>query len=100
MRHYNSHRGHSRLQHRDTTTTGAVHDNLAQPTDDAVTNLTMTLHTGHIADHSNIEALQVINPEITVDHIHDHPVDLQNMYLTDQIHIPAGQEVNHIPKRM
>ena len=41
-------------------------------------------------DHPNIEALQVINPEITISHIQDHPTDLQGMNLTDQIHTPAG----------
>ena len=61
------------------------------------TDLTVTLHTSHIADHPNIEALQVIDPEITGDHIHDHPIDLQDMNLTNQIHIPAGQE-DHIPR--
>ena len=50
----------------------------------------MTHHIGHIADHPNMEALQVIDPKMTVDHIHDHPTDLQDMNLADQIHIPAG----------
>ena len=59
----------------------------------------MTHHIGHIADHPNIEALQVINPKIAVDCIHNHPTDLQDMNLTDQIHIPVGQEEDHIPKR-
>ena len=66
----------------DTTTTGAVYDDLTQPTEDTATYLTMTHHTGHIASHPNIEAL----PEITVDHIHDHPIDLQGM---NPIHTPA-----------
>ena len=83
----------------DATTTWAVHNDLTQPTEAAATGLAVTLHAGHTADHPNIEALQVINPEITVDHIHDHPKGLQDMYLTNQIHIPAGQEVNHIPRR-
>ena len=83
----------------DTDTTGAVHDSLTQPTEDTATDLTMTFHTCHITDHPNIKALQVINPEIAVDHIHDHFIDLQDMNLTDQIHIPAGQEEDHIPRR-
>ena len=45
----------------DTTNTGAVHDDLAQPTEDAATDLCVTLHTSHITDHPNIEALQVID---------------------------------------
>ena len=82
----------------DKATTGAVHNNLIQPTEETTTNLTMTLHTSHIADHPNIKALQDINPEITLDHIHNHPVALQDMNLANQIHIPAGQE-DHIPRR-
>ena len=60
----------------DATTTGAAHDDLALPTEDTATDLTMTHHTGHITDHPNIKPLQVINPKITVDCIHDHPTDL------------------------
>ena len=83
----------------DAATTGAVHDDLIQPTEDATTHLTVTLHTGHIADHPNIKAPHVIDPKITVDHIHNHPIDLPDMNLTDQIHIPGGQEEDHIPRR-
>ena len=74
----------------DTATTGAVHDDLPQPTEDTATDLTVTHHISHITNHPNIKALQVIDPMITGDHIHDHPTDLQDMNLTDQIHIPAG----------
>ena len=48
----------------DASTTGAVHYDLTQ-------------HTGHIADHPNIEALWVIDPKITVDHIHDRPTNFK-----------------------
>ena len=44
----------------DATTTGAAHNDLTQSTEDTATNLTVTHHTGHITDHPNIEALQVI----------------------------------------
>ena len=74
----------------DVATIGAVHDNLTQPTDDTATDLTVTLHTSHTTDHPNIEAPQVIDPKIPVDHIHDHPTDLQDMNLANQIHIPVG----------
>ena len=74
----------------DAATTGADHDDLTQPTEDIATDLAMTHHTGHITDHPNIEALQVINLETAVDHIHDHPTDLQGMNLTNQIHTSAG----------
>ena len=67
----------------DTATTGAVHDDLV-----------------HIADHPNIKVLQVINPRIIVDHIHDHPIAIQDMNLANQIHIPAGQEEDHVPRRI
>ena len=58
----------------DTATTGAAHDDLIQPTENTTTDLAMTLHTSHITDHPNIKALQVIDPEITVDHIYNHPI--------------------------
>ena len=62
-------------------------------------DLAMTHHIDHITDHPQVEALQVINPEITVGHIHNQPTDLQGMNHTDQVHNPAGQEENHIPRR-
>ena len=98
--HHDSHRGHSRSQHWDRHSHyRAVHNNLAQPTEDTATDLVMTHHTSHITDHHNILALQVISPEIAVDCIHNHPTDLQGMNLADQIHTPAGQEVDHITRR-
>ena len=56
--------------------TGAAHDDLAPPIEATAINLTTTHHINHIADHPHIEALQVINPEIAVVHIQDHPTDL------------------------
>ena len=79
----------------DAPTTGAVHDGLTQPTEDTATDLTLILHTSHITDHPNIKAPQFINLKITVDHIHDHPINLQDMNLTNQIPISAGQEEEH-----
>ena len=73
----------------DTATTGTAHDDLAQPTKDTATDLMVTHNTDHIADHPNIKALQVIDPKITVDYIHNHPTDLPDMKLGGQIHIPA-----------
>ena len=100
LRHHNSHRGYSRSQHRDRHNHHrSSSTDLTQPTEDAATDLAVTLHTGHIADHPKIEALQVINSKIAVDHIHNHPIDLQDINLANQIHIPAGQEVNHILRR-
>ena len=82
----------------DATTTGAVQVDLTQPTEDAVTDLTVTPHTSHTTNHPNIKGPQVINTRIVVDYIHDHPIDLQNMNLANQIHIPAGQDEDHIPR--
>ena len=85
------HRGHSDNNTRiDSTTTGAPHDDLTQPPEDMATDLAMTHCTGHIANYSNIEALQIIDPEITVDHIHNHPTNPQGMNLTNQTHTSAG----------
>ena len=83
----------------DATTTGAAHDDLTQPTEFTATDLAVTHHTGHIADHLHIAALCVINPKIAVHHTHDHPTDLQDINHTDQIHTLAGQEESHIPRR-
>ena len=82
----------------DAATIGAVHDDLIQPREDTTTGLTITLHTHHIADHPDIKVLQVINAKITVGHIHDHLIDLQDMNPANQIHITSGQEVGPIPR--
>ena len=67
----------------DAATTGAVHYNLTQPTEDTATDLAMTHHISHMTSHPNIKALQVIDPKTAVDHIHNHPTDLQDMNLTE-----------------
>ena len=74
----------------DAATTGAVHDDLTQPTETTATDPTMPHHIIHIADHLHIKVLQVINPEIVVGHIHNHPTDPQGMNHADQVHTPAG----------
>ena len=80
----------------DAVTTEAAHNNLTPPVEATAINLTVT---HHIADHPHLKALQVIDPEITVGHIHDHPTALQGMNHVKQGHSPAGQEENHIPRR-
>ena len=62
----------------DVATMGAAHDNLTQSTEATATTIDLmaTHHIGHIAVLHNIKALQVIDPEITVGLIHDHPTDL------------------------
>ena len=82
----------------DAATTGAAHNDLTEPIEATAIDLAMTHHINHIVDHPHIEVLQVIDPEITVGHIHDHPTDLQGMNHLDQVHNPAGEE-NHIPRR-
>ena len=83
----------------DAATTGAAHEDLASPIEATTIDLTMTHHIDNIADHLHIEAIQVINPEIAVGHIHDYPTDHQGMSHEDQVHNPAGQKENHIPRR-
>ena len=62
----------------DAATTAAAHNDCTPPIEVTIMNLTVTQHIDHITDHSHIEALQVINPEITVGHIHYHHTDLQD----------------------
>ena len=83
----------------DMATTEAAHNDLAQPRKDTAIDLIVTHHTDHIADHPNIEALQVIDHEIVVGHIHTPPTNLQGMNIEDQIHTPAGQEEGHTQRR-
>ena len=83
----------------DATTTGAAHNNLTQPIGVTAIDLSATHHINHITDHPHIDDFQVIDPKIAVDHIHNQPIDLQDMNLANQIHIPAGQEEDHIPRR-
>ena len=74
----------------DAAITEAAHNDFTQPTEDTATDVTVTHLTDHIADHPNIEALQVINPKIVAGHIHAPPTNLQSMNFADQIHTPAG----------
>ena len=84
----------------DAATMGAAHNDLCSNLIEATAIvLTVTHHINHIANHPHIEALLVIDPEIAVGHIHHHPTDLQGMNHLDQVHNPAGQEENYIPRR-
>ena len=58
-------------------------DDHTPPIEATVIDLTMTHHIDHITDHPHIEVLQRINPEITVDHTHNHPTNLQGWTHTD-----------------
>ena len=60
----------------DAITSEAAHDDLTQLTKHKATDLAMTHYTGCIAGLPNINALQVINPEIIVDYIHAPHTDL------------------------
>ena len=64
-------------------TTGATHDNYTPPIEATAIDPAMTHHTDNITDYPHIEVLQLINPEITVDHSHDHPTNLQGRTHTD-----------------
>ena len=70
---------------RDAATAGAAHGDLTQPTDDMAIDLAMTHHINHITDHPHIEVLLVIDPEIIVGHIHNHPICLQDMNHVNQV---------------
>ena len=61
-----------------TATTGAAHDGHAPPIEVTSINPTATHHIDNIADDPCIEVLWVTTPEITVDHTHDHPTNLQD----------------------
>ena len=79
--------------------TEAAHGDLTQPTDDMAIDLAMTHHINHNTDHPHIEALLVIDPEVIVGHIHNHPICLQDMNHVNQVHSSAGQGESHIPRR-
>ena len=57
----------------DAVITGAAHIDLTPPIEVTTINLTATHHINHITVLHNIKALQVIDPEIVVGHIHNHP---------------------------
>ena len=63
----------------DAAITGAAPDILTPPIEATAINLTVTHHIDHITDHPCIGTLQVINPQITVGHIQDHPTGLKGM---------------------
>ena len=78
---------------------GVAHDAHAPLIEITAINPTMTHHTNHITDHPHMEVLQLTTPEIIVDHIHDHPTNLQGEICRGHIHIPADHEVNHTTRR-
>ena len=83
----------------DAATIGAA-QNDHTPTIEATTiDPTMTHHIDHLADYPHIEVLKLNNPEITVDHTHNHPTNLQGRTHIDLVHIPAVCKENHTSKR-
>ena len=80
-------------------TTAAAHKNHSPPIEATAIDPIMTHYINHIAVHPQIEVLQLTNPEITVDHIHDHPTDLHGKTHTYQVHILADHEENHTSRR-
>ena len=83
----------------DTATTGAVHNDCPLPIEATAINLATTHHIDHITHHPHTEVLQVITSEITVDHIHDHPTNLQGRTHINQVPTPADHEENHTPRK-
>ena len=83
----------------DVATLGAAHDDHPPPIEATAIDLAMTHHIDCIADHPDIEVLQLTNPAITADHAHDHPTDLQGRTHKDQVHIPGDHEENHTSRR-
>ena len=79
---------------------GVAHNDCAPHIEATATDLTVTHHIDHTADHSHIEVLQPTNPGITVDHIPNHPTNLQGRTHTDQVCFPADHEENHTSRRM
>ena len=79
----------------DAATIGAVHIYHAPPVEATAIDPAVTHHMDHIAYHPHIHVLQLTNPEITVDHTHNHPTNHQGRTCTDQGHIPADHEENH-----
>ena len=68
----------------DIATTGTAHNDFTQPIETTANDITVTHHIIHITDHPHIEALQVIDSEIAVGHIQDHPTDCQGMNHIDK----------------
>ena len=62
-------------------------------------DLIVTHHINHITDAPHIEVLQLTTPEITADHAHNHPTNLQGETDTDQVHIATDHEANHTSRR-
>ena len=83
----------------DAAITGAAHDDHAPPIEATAIDFTMICHIDLIADYPHTEVLQLINPETTVGHIHDHPSDFQGRSHIDQVYTPADHEENHTPQR-
>ena len=77
-----------------TATIGAAQDNPIQHTKDTVTDPTVTHHIGHTINHPHTAAHWVTTIRTTVDHIHTHPTDCQNIIHTKED--PAVQDCTPI----
>ena len=75
-------------------TTGVVHNTHTQ----LLTHIVLTT-TLHIADHKDIEALQ-LTPEIAADHALSQPTDPPRKPHTNLHHIPEDHQAKHIPKEI
>ena len=84
----------------DVAITEAVHNNLAPTIKDTATDLTMTPLINHIIDHPNTEALQATDPNIIVDHTHNHPIGLQGMnHMSIKLTIQHDDKVKTTPQK-
>ena len=80
-------------------TQGVAHDTHAPHIGLTAIDPTVTHHTNLTTDHPHTEVLQLTTPETVVDHIHNHPTNLQGEICTGHNHIPADQEANQTSRR-
>ena len=80
-------------------TTGAAHNDHIPPIEATAIDPTFTHHIEHITDHPHIEVIELTNPEIAVNHAHDHPTNLQGRTGTDEIHILGDHKEKRTSRR-
>ena len=77
-----------------TAATEAAQGDPIQHTKATVTEPTMTQYTGHTTDHPHTAVQQVTTLRTTLDHVHAHPTDHQNIIPTTD-HILTREPENH-----
>ena len=81
-----------------TATIEAAQGDPIQHTEATITEPTMTCLTGHTADHPHITAYQVTALRTTVDHVHIHSTDHQNIMSTTEAHTVQDHTQTREPK--